>query len=378
MSIQRPANVPADAEFLQTQSWGKVLEYWQLGTKDGGRCVGEWTYWRRDGSVLERETYDKNGNLDGERERYHPDGSVAVHQSFKAGKPHGVCWGERSNAPSDTNWRLVMSSVLIDQDDNPVWRNEITYSHGKQVGEYRFFLHDGRACNGRGVPKGEKLPRLRAIVEAFDKQARELPLVEQVELANLRAAEIVAAAASVRWLISHPIAKLGPPATVKEIVELERDFGPLPGSYRTFLEIHGQLRFDSRRDTAPPGKIIELSKVAQQLIDGRSEYDDEDDEEDVTAKAVDSWTALKVNGLGGWLPEHECAGRFLRVTADETDGVVLGLDLPARDGERPFFAVEHDDPYFYLVGRTTKEWLLNLLGGRLGDLVDEVERAHRD
>ena len=370
-------SIPHDARRIEVKRQGKRQVFWQLGRSRGDQAVGEWITWREDRSLFCRENFNDRGELHGPREIYHPNGEVAVHTPYLQGQAHGVWWGQQSSEPSDANWRLVMSSVLIANSKNPVWKNEITYLRGKQLGDYRFSLRNGQRCNGRGITKGAKTPDLSPLVKEFERTTPNLPLVDQVALANKCAGDIESCASEAGWLLPQPTVTSGPLAAHDTIAAIEQVFGQLPPSYRNFLEQFGRLHFGSRLDTARPENIVQLTRDTEGIIGGLEDYNDDDQSMAEDELAVADWKELEVGGRGGWLPKPQRKGRFLRIGEKATDGFVMGLDLREGQGEAPIFMLYHDDPYFYLVGRSTQEWLRNLLRDWLYELVSEVEQAYR-
>src|SRR5262245_26102851 len=105
-----PTSVPAEATYIEEMIAGQLQGFWQVGHKSGEHCVGEWIFWRADGTLYQRERYDAQGELDGLRAFYHPNGEVAQETPYKGGRAHGEWWGQQSALASDQNWRLVMSS----------------------------------------------------------------------------------------------------------------------------------------------------------------------------------------------------------------------------------------------------------------------------
>jgi hypothetical protein len=79
----RPAGVPPAAV------WSESDDEWELGERRGDLHVGEWTWWRADGSLVCRSTFDDAGRLDGLCRRYHPGGEVALEAPYSRGVLHG-------------------------------------------------------------------------------------------------------------------------------------------------------------------------------------------------------------------------------------------------------------------------------------------------
>lgn len=85
MSRQTPSKVPTNAQ------WNDADQEWELGEKDPlGRRIGEWRFWRADGSLLTIEPRDKGGRLHGVFRRFHPNGELAQQANYVEGRSHGV------------------------------------------------------------------------------------------------------------------------------------------------------------------------------------------------------------------------------------------------------------------------------------------------
>ncbi len=85
----RPHGVPADAIWLG-DSWGE----WGHGRREGDGIIGDWRFWRPDGTFSGDATFTSNAyfrdqTLNGERRYYHTDGSLARVYVFRDG--HLVC-----------------------------------------------------------------------------------------------------------------------------------------------------------------------------------------------------------------------------------------------------------------------------------------------
>ena len=99
-SPKRPRGVPAAALFDATEN------EWQLGAKRGKKLVGDWSWWRPDGTLGGRSSFDADGQLHGIATRYHSDGSVSMESRYV----HGVRWGKtrhtrsrRGDSPEDVH-----------------------------------------------------------------------------------------------------------------------------------------------------------------------------------------------------------------------------------------------------------------------------------
>jgi PDZ domain len=101
---ERPASVPAEAV------WKPGDREWELGDKREGHEVGPYVWWRPDGSVVCRSTYDEHGLLHGVCRRFHPDGAISMQAPYDAGKPHGKRFHTRSlggDSPEDVHMRAL-------------------------------------------------------------------------------------------------------------------------------------------------------------------------------------------------------------------------------------------------------------------------------
>ena len=87
---RRPNTVPAEAV------WNAEEKEWELGKKKGAKEVGDWVWWRADGSLACRSTFDEKGRLDGMCRRFHPDGKPSLEGRYV----HGDRWGKSRHTRS--------------------------------------------------------------------------------------------------------------------------------------------------------------------------------------------------------------------------------------------------------------------------------------
>ncbi|MEO8877577.1 MAG: PDZ domain-containing protein, partial [Polyangiaceae bacterium] len=88
---------------------------WELGQKKARNAIGPWVWWRADGSLACRSTFDAKGNLDGLCRRFHPDGSP----SMEARYVHGERWGKtrhtrslKGDSPEDVHMEALPKNVF--------------------------------------------------------------------------------------------------------------------------------------------------------------------------------------------------------------------------------------------------------------------------
>jgi PDZ domain len=105
----RPSTVPAEA------TWNDLENEWERGATRGNKSVGDWTWWRPDGTLVCRSRFDDEGELDGVCRRYHPDGRVSMESRYV----HGVRWGKTrhtrslgGNSPEDVHLAALPNSVF--------------------------------------------------------------------------------------------------------------------------------------------------------------------------------------------------------------------------------------------------------------------------
>lgn len=150
---RRPKGVPAAAV------WNAADNEWELGKRSGTRSVGEWTWWRPDGTVVCRSTYDAAGKLHGVARRHHPDGSTSLESRYV----HGVRWGKtrHTRSPKGDSDEDVHMAQLPDH----VFELAMTYHAGEVL-----LLS---MMNSAGT---KKPPKLRGV--CFEDFAREIPKYE--------------------------------------------------------------------------------------------------------------------------------------------------------------------------------------------------------
>jgi hypothetical protein len=80
---KRPENVPLEAVWIpEDYEWG-------LGEKKDDKCIGEWKWWRPDGSLACHSFFNEEGQLEGIARRYHPNGEISLYVRYHKGKIFG-------------------------------------------------------------------------------------------------------------------------------------------------------------------------------------------------------------------------------------------------------------------------------------------------
>jgi hypothetical protein len=140
---ERPNNVPREAV------WSSQENEWQLGktvTKGSKRkqqCpVGEWRYWRADGSLCCVANFDGEGFQDGLLERFHNDGTLASRGFWKRGSRFGHFVFVRSENPTEESY----------PSNEETWRYEFDSEANWEEENMRWFLKDGTECTSDGRP----------------------------------------------------------------------------------------------------------------------------------------------------------------------------------------------------------------------------------
>lgn len=142
----RPAGVPDEA------IWVEKERTWQLGTSDKRGVikkvqvpVGEWRYWRADGTLVCVAGFDSEGRQHGMLERYHNDGTLASRGQWKHGSRHGHFVYFNSENETDECFPAA----------DEVWRYEFDSTANWQEENKHWFLKDGTECTSDGRPLSE-------------------------------------------------------------------------------------------------------------------------------------------------------------------------------------------------------------------------------
>jgi hypothetical protein len=151
----RPGGVPENAV------WNPSDAEWELGKRRDGHEVGEWAWWRADGTLACRSIFDDDGKLHGVARRWHPNGEPSLVAPYVHGKLHGKQIATRPSSGDSPEMR-----ELLELDG--VYRSEILYVDGEaQDGVVTLYGKDGLfepiACDADGVPRdlADQLDKLR-------------------------------------------------------------------------------------------------------------------------------------------------------------------------------------------------------------------------
>jgi len=143
---KRPESVPAEA------NWNKSDKVWELGPsgqigiiKKRQFPVGEWRYWRADGSLSCIANFDDKGNQHGKVETFHPDGTLASSGNWHQGNRQGHFVFIQSEADTDQSYPASYST----------WRYEFEATSNWESCDEVFYLQDGTRCTSRGKPLDE-------------------------------------------------------------------------------------------------------------------------------------------------------------------------------------------------------------------------------
>src|SRR5205814_1817137 len=86
-----------------------------IGERRDGVCVGEFTWWRRDGSLMARGAFDDEGSAHGAQERFHPPQmgappELASWERYQLGKLLRNQNWTRQPRGSPKNWDITKKS----------------------------------------------------------------------------------------------------------------------------------------------------------------------------------------------------------------------------------------------------------------------------
>lgn len=140
---KRPASVPEKA------TWNPQDNVWEAGTsgqtgviKKRFYPVGEWRYWRADGSLSCIANFDDKGNQHGKVETYHPDGTVASSGQWHHGNRQGQFVFIQSKADTDQSYPAAYAT----------WRYEFEATSNWEATNQVWYLEDGTRCTSTGRP----------------------------------------------------------------------------------------------------------------------------------------------------------------------------------------------------------------------------------
>src|SRR5262245_16900483 len=114
----RPQGVPGEAV------WNASEREWELGTRRDGHEVGDWTWWRADGTLVCKSTFDDAGQLHGIARRWHPNGELSLVAPYIRGKLHGKQIATRPSAGDSPEMRELLEL-------EGVYRSELLYVDGE-------------------------------------------------------------------------------------------------------------------------------------------------------------------------------------------------------------------------------------------------------
>jgi hypothetical protein len=140
---KRPAHVPPEAVWSSSEAEWQLGETITIGKKRKAQCaVGEWRYWRADGTLCCIANFNKEGFQDGILERFHNDGTLASSGVWKNGSRAGHFVYCRSENPSDENYPSNFETWRYEFDSNANWEEH----------NLRWYLKDGTECTSDGRP----------------------------------------------------------------------------------------------------------------------------------------------------------------------------------------------------------------------------------
>ncbi len=153
----RPVGVPEKA------NWAEKDKCWELGTSEKRGLlkkvevpVGEWRYWREDGSLCCIANFDFEGNQHGVVERYHKDGTLASRGEWKNGNRHGHFVFIQSENETDESYTASYKTWRFEFDSNANWEEH----------NLHWFLKDGTECTSDGRPLADAFDLDKPILES--------------------------------------------------------------------------------------------------------------------------------------------------------------------------------------------------------------------
>ena len=132
-----------------------------MGGERHGLRVGEWRWWRKDGSLWAICRFDDRGRLHGLTERFHKSGEAASLVPYQRDHWHGksICL-RATRGPQEENVKEILA------DTRGVWRVEMVHVRGKLRDERTFYNKKGLTQPiasdgaGRSIDLGSQLHRL--------------------------------------------------------------------------------------------------------------------------------------------------------------------------------------------------------------------------
>lgn len=136
--MKRPSTVPDAAR------WNSHDREWLLGEgwSADGRPTGACRAWSEKGVLVAEYTSNAEGELDGVRTRFHPDGSVASRGEWKDDRRHGRFMLQQSENPTEERY----------SEDERTWRYEFEATSSWGDENPRWFLKDGTPSTSDGRP----------------------------------------------------------------------------------------------------------------------------------------------------------------------------------------------------------------------------------
>lgn len=118
IKVFNPDNNMASVKFLSSK--GKLISE---GTLNGKLYIGNWIFYHnKSNSVMSTETYNSNGNLEGEKIIFYPNGQIAEKSNYQEGKLEG-----------DSKWYSEKGILL----------KEFTYKNNELHGLSKYYDVDG-------------------------------------------------------------------------------------------------------------------------------------------------------------------------------------------------------------------------------------------
>ncbi|MBR9846007.1 MAG: toxin-antitoxin system YwqK family antitoxin [Algicola sp.] len=157
IKVFNPDNNKASVKFLSSK--GKLISE---GTIDGRLYTGKWIYYHnKSDGILSIEYYNENGNLEGEKIVFYPNGQIAEKSNYKDGKLEGSSkwYSEKGILIKDflyENDELHGLSKYYDADG--VLLAEGQYQKGRKHGIWNYY-EDGKLKESKDHTRRSKNPK---------------------------------------------------------------------------------------------------------------------------------------------------------------------------------------------------------------------------
>jgi antitoxin component YwqK of YwqJK toxin-antitoxin module len=157
VKVFNPDNDMASVTFLSSK--GKLISE---GTMNGKLYSGKWTFYHNTSdAVMSTETYNANGNLEGEKVVFYPNGQVAEKSNYKNGKLEGVSkwYSEGGILLKDFLYKdgeLHGLSKYYDADGRILAEGE--YQHGRKHGIWKYY-EEGKLKESKDHTRRTKNPK---------------------------------------------------------------------------------------------------------------------------------------------------------------------------------------------------------------------------